>query len=239
MKNRIICFLAILLLSTSAFAQMGPGHSFPPSISFTYGDYSHKIIFFNYGSTNARISFYIATYVNSINAWTVGPFDIEVRANSSYTFDSTKYGLAERGDPITHIIPWNKDYSGKVNFPRPMHMIGPVASPFQGYNVVSMANNIPPYGQNTPTITINNTTGYTIVNVFVRPSSTINWGDNKLGSNILYDKYFLPVRLPYPLGVANRYDIMLKDSDGDTYTKFNVPVTANASIYFTFKDIYW
>jgi hypothetical protein len=43
--------------------------------------------------------------------------------------------------------------------------------------------------------------------------------------------------LPHPINEVNRYDIKFIDSDGDTYTKMNVLVSANSSIEFTIRDI--
>jgi len=91
--------------------------------------------------------------------------------------------------------------------------------------------------QTNPSITIVNNTGYTVYYVYVSQTASDNWGSDRLDSNeTLPNGQAVSITLPYPLNVVNRYDIKLEDSDGDTYTKMNVQVTANSAIVFTFDD---
>ena len=90
---------------------------------------------------------------------------------------------------------------------------------------------------NGPPITIVNNTGYTVYYVRISSTASDSWGSDRLGSDeILNNGYAATVNLPYPIDVVNRYDIQLEDSDGDTYTKYNVLVTSGSRIIFTFDD---
>nr|AGS52038.1 hypothetical protein [uncultured bacterium contig00008] len=91
-----------------------------------------------------------------------------------------------------------------------------------------------------PPITIINNTGYPIRNIYISSTADDYWGTDRLSAEeVLNDGYSVTLNLPYPVNVVNRYDIMLKDSDGDTYTKMNVLVSAGSTIEFTFDDIDW
>jgi len=88
-----------------------------------------------------------------------------------------------------------------------------------------------------PTITIVNDTGYTVYNVYLSQTASDSWGTDKLSSDqVLLDGQSVTLQLPYALNVVNRYDIRLKDLDGDTYTKMDVLVSANSKIVFTMSD---
>lgn len=90
---------------------------------------------------------------------------------------------------------------------------------------------------NGPPITIVNNTGYTIWYIYISQTASDTWGADRLATNqTLSSGNSISLPLPYPLNVTNRYDIRLKDSDGDTYTKRNVLVSANSRIVFTFDD---
>jgi len=92
--------------------------------------------------------------------------------------------------------------------------------------------------QSNPSITIVNNTGYTVYYVYISPTTHTSWGNDRLGSDqVLRNGNYVTLRLPYPLSEVSRYDIRLTDLDGDTYTRMNVLVTANARIVFTFDDI--
>ena len=100
---------------------------------------------------------------------------------------------------------------------------------------------LPPLSaQENPSITIVNNTGYTVLFVYFSSVEADTWGPDRLAEDqVLLDGQSVTLRLPDPLHVANRYDIMLEDLDGDTYTKMNVTVSANSRIVFTFDDIDW
>lgn len=89
---------------------------------------------------------------------------------------------------------------------------------------------------NTPSISVVNNTGYSAFFIYISPSSSTSWGSDHLGEGILMNGNSASFRLPLPLSTTNRYDIRLIDSDGDTYTKMNVLVTASSRIVFTFDD---
>jgi len=92
-----------------------------------------------------------------------------------------------------------------------------------------------PSGTQPAQITIVNNTGYTIWYVYISPSTESNWGSDRLGSNqTIRNGQSVTLNLPDP--TVTQYDIRIKDSDGDTYTKKNVRVTANSRIVFTFDD---
>jgi hypothetical protein len=88
-----------------------------------------------------------------------------------------------------------------------------------------------------PMITIVNNTGYTVYFVYLSPTSDTEWGPDRLARDqILYNGQSVALRLPVPISITNRYDIRLVDLDGDSYTKYNVLVSANSRIVFTFDD---
>jgi len=88
-----------------------------------------------------------------------------------------------------------------------------------------------------PPITIVNNTGYTIWEVYISSTASETWGSDRLGAEeVISNGGSVSLQLPYLINVVNRYDIMLVDSDGDSYTKADVLVSANAKIVFTFDD---
>ena len=104
-------------------------------------------------------------------------------------------------------------------------------------NDSSSSSNTSTTTYNGPSITIVNNTGYTVFNVYISQTASESWGEDRLGAfQVLANGENISLRLPYPTNVVNRYDIRLKDSDEDTYTKLNVLVSANSRIEFTFDD---
>jgi len=88
-----------------------------------------------------------------------------------------------------------------------------------------------------PPITIVNNTGYLVYFLYISPTTSDVWGEDRLASNqTIANGQSVSVNLPYPLNITDKYDIMIEDLDGDTYTKYNVTVTANGRIIFTFDD---
>ena len=89
-----------------------------------------------------------------------------------------------------------------------------------------------------PTITIVNETGYTVWYLRISTSSDDMWGPDRLASDqVLHNGQSFTMVLPHRLSVTNKYDIQLEDSDGDTYSKYNVTVSDNDRIIFRFNDI--
>ncbi|MEN8208738.1 MAG: hypothetical protein ABFR50_05760 [Candidatus Fermentibacteria bacterium] len=69
------------------------------------------------------------------------------------------------------------------------------------------------YG-NTPVTIYNDTGGYDIWYIYCNPSEYTDWGDDRLGSDILYSDY----EYTFYVDGEDYYDIMCEDEDGDTYT---------------------
>lgn len=90
--------------------------------------------------------------------------------------------------------------------------------------------------QNGPPITIVNETGYPIYFLYISNIASDSWGTDRLGADIISNGRSATVNLPYPLDVAKSYDIRVVDSDGDSYTKWNVLVQANSRIVFKMSD---
>ena len=91
--------------------------------------------------------------------------------------------------------------------------------------------------QSLPEVTIVNNTGYMVWYLHISPTDNNSWEEDKLGDAVLPSGQSFTVRLNQPLSAANRYDIKLIDSDGDSYTKWDVLIAPNARIVFTFDDI--
>ena len=87
-----------------------------------------------------------------------------------------------------------------------------------------------------PRVTIVNNTGYTTYYLYIKSTADDSWGSDFLGSSVISNENSFTVTMPYALNVVNRYDIQLKDSDGDTYTKNNVLISNNSRVVFTFDD---
>lgn len=83
------------------------------------------------------------------------------------------------------------------------------------------------------TVTITNGTGgYDIYYVYISSSSSSEWGDDWLGSEIMYsgDSWDFDVH-------NGTYDIKLVDEDGDEYILYNVPINGDYSWYVTLDDL--
>jgi len=92
--------------------------------------------------------------------------------------------------------------------------------------------------QENPSITIVNNTGYRIISVHFSSVKSDTWGPDRLAEDqVLLDGQTVTLRLPDPLHVENKYDILLIDLDEDVYIKWDVTVSANSRIVFTFDDI--
>ena len=87
-----------------------------------------------------------------------------------------------------------------------------------------------------PVITVVNNTGYTCYYLHLSPVTSDNWEEDVLGDGILETGKAVRVRLEFPLSQSNRYDFKMIDIDGDSYIKWNVLLSENAVIVFTFDD---
>ena len=88
-------------------------------------------------------------------------------------------------------------------------------------------------GMQGPMITIVNNTGSAIWSLFISSSASHNWGDDRLGSGLIQNGESIELQLPFAINVVNRYDIMLTNSSGSTFTKFDVLVSPDERIEFT------
>jgi hypothetical protein len=91
--------------------------------------------------------------------------------------------------------------------------------------------------QNMPSINIVNNTGYDIYFLYVSPSESDEWGDDILGDAILKDGDTFNYQLTEPLSNVSIYDFLAEDEDDDPYLKWEIKITNNAKIIFTFDDI--
>jgi hypothetical protein len=87
-----------------------------------------------------------------------------------------------------------------------------------------------------PSIRITNNTGYTVYYVYVSPADSEQWGEDLLGDDVLMNGDYVNITLSQPLSEVNVYDIKLKDKEGDTYTKWDVSISAGSQIEFTIGD---
>ena len=95
-----------------------------------------------------------------------------------------------------------------------------------------------------PVVTIQNQTGHTINNVFVRNTGTAGWGLSILGATgggvlagsfvhgegLAVNMAYLPAALD--LG-GERFDIRVDDVQGNTYVRSNLLITADMNLPFT------
>jgi len=84
-------------------------------------------------------------------------------------------------------------------------------------------------------VTIVNNTGFRVLAVYTSDTASSTRGRNRLSSNqIINNGERITVRLPRSTG--NRYDLVLVDLDGDSYTKSNIQISPNQTIEFSFSD---
>ena len=88
-------------------------------------------------------------------------------------------------------------------------------------------------GMNASTIEITNATGgWDVWYVYISPASSSSWGDDWLGSEIMYDGETWEFDV-----VDDVYDIKLVDEDGDEYIRWNVPVEGRYYWRVTLDDL--
>lgn len=91
--------------------------------------------------------------------------------------------------------------------------------------------------QNISSIRIMNNTGYSCDALWIRRAGSSDWGNMiNIENNLLRSGQTSNVRLSFSLNTANRYDIALRDTDGDFYIKTNIQITSNSLITFIFDD---
>lgn len=83
-------------------------------------------------------------------------------------------------------------------------------------------------------VDIENKTGFVLTHMYVSPGKSKSWEEDVLGTNVLPDGESRRVQLRgYDSSI---FDVRLVDSDGDTYTFWNVDV-ARQDIVVTLGDI--
>jgi len=79
---------------------------------------------------------------------------------------------------------------------------------------------------------INDTGGYDIYYIYMSPSWDDSWGDDWLGSDILYSGNSFSFNVP-----DDNYDIRLVDEDGDEYIRYGVDVDGYYGWNVTLADL--
>ena len=88
-----------------------------------------------------------------------------------------------------------------------------------------------------PRITLKNSTGYEVSEIYISPADSEAWGDDYLVNTTLDDGDSFTVNLPRPLSEVDTYDFQFVDIEGDSYTQFDVVVKSGSLIEMTFDDI--
>ena len=91
---------------------------------------------------------------------------------------------------------------------------------------------------NGPPVIIVNNTGYPVLEVYISPADADSWGQDRLADGqILSSGESLTLNLPLAVETMDTYDIRLVDSDGDSYVQWDLQVSPDDTIVFTFDDI--
>ena len=91
-------------------------------------------------------------------------------------------------------------------------------------------------GVGNPTITVQNNTGYTINGIWMKPSTSTDWGSNLWGFLGIPDGQSRTFTLPQPLSVQNVYDILLSQQSGGgghNFSRYGLTVTNGMTVNFT------
>jgi len=81
-----------------------------------------------------------------------------------------------------------------------------------------------------PPVSIVNNTKNPVSSIYISPAFDNIWGKNRLTGKQLGKGQSVSLMLPLPLKDTNRYNIMLVDTKGNTYTRKNVTVANNSKI---------
>jgi hypothetical protein len=91
--------------------------------------------------------------------------------------------------------------------------------------------------QNISAITIRNDTGFPGDAFWIKRTGNDDWGNRiNIENGIIRNGQTSSVRLSSVINTGNRYDVALRDTDGDFYIKMNIQITLNGIITFTFDD---
>jgi len=89
-----------------------------------------------------------------------------------------------------------------------------------------------------PTITIQNNTGYSINGIYIKESTSTNWGSNLYGYSTLSNGASREFKLSKSLSANNEYDFRLQStSGGHSFRKYKLTVSNNMTITFTSSDL--
>jgi len=90
--------------------------------------------------------------------------------------------------------------------------------------------------QQLPIIIIVNNTGLTIDSIYISPANSDSWGQDILRGGTLQKSSYIH-ELSSPLNKENVYDIMLKNSEGQEFIKWDVKISDNAQVVFAAEDL--
>jgi hypothetical protein len=88
-----------------------------------------------------------------------------------------------------------------------------------------------------PKISLKNSTGYEIAEIYISPTDWDGWGDDYLVNTTLDDGDTFTTNLPVPLSEADVYDIQFVDVEGDFYTRIEIPVKGGDTIEITMDHL--
>ena len=89
-----------------------------------------------------------------------------------------------------------------------------------------------------PVIVINNNTGYTVSGIYIKPSSSADWGSNLYGYTNLQDGQSRTFTLALPLSAVNVYDFRLDSSSGGfTFRKYSESMSEGKIITISGSDL--
>ena len=83
-------------------------------------------------------------------------------------------------------------------------------------------------------VRIENKTGFTALEVYLRPSDSEDWGYSRLRFGTLRDGQSFSIQLP--AGPSNRFDVCIIDRDENVYVKHSVAIMPNSVIEFNMED---
>ena len=85
-------------------------------------------------------------------------------------------------------------------------------------------------------VTIKNSTGFDIWYVYISPTDAEDWGNDRLGDEVIMDGDSFEFCMP-GFGDWTNFDIKLEDSDGDSYIRMDVNLVNTDSLTFTLDDL--
>ena len=211
MKKIALCFLILLLVHVTVFAQNQP------------------VTFVNNTGSNG-LELYISHSTDS--GWGQNRLTSNLNNGQSITLnipvhENNLYDIWFAGSGDRHYVKMNVPISANTRIVITSDDLNPDGSPTT--SVDSTIYNGPQQ------VTIVNNTGYLVLAVFTSPVISDIWGHNRLSINQVLNNGER-ITLNFPSSTGNRFDLMLVDLDGDSYVKQNIQVSANSTIEFRFSD---